>query len=82
VNKAHAIMYLFPNSVPFEDFVVSTNGSDEQNISYWGIDAPIPSEEELTLAWEEYERNKPPEPKSVEERLLSIESRLEALENV
>ena len=56
MNKALAIMWLFPQAQPPFDFCV---GQDEtgQFITSWNIDAPEPTEKELEAAWDAYEAN-------------------------
>ncbi len=51
MNKSLAIMYLYPQARPIEDFQVSEDEKG-QIISLWNIDEPQPSEEELQSAWE------------------------------
>ncbi len=54
MNAALAILHLYPDASPLDDFrVVSEDGI--QRIEYWGIDAPIPTDEELQVAWEAYQ---------------------------
>lgn len=54
MNKSLAIMWLFPEAKPADDFAI---GQDEtgQFITHWGIEAPIPTDEELETAWEAYQ---------------------------
>ncbi len=56
MNKALAIMYLYPQAKPLVDFMVSED-ENGQRISLWNIDAPEPTEEELQSAWEAYSAN-------------------------
>lgn len=61
-------MQLFPNAKPMEDFLVMDEG-EGQFIAEWHINAPIPTEEELEKAWEEYLANKS-EPKPTPEEII------------
>lgn len=75
MNKAQAVMYLFPGADPLKDFEVWDDG-DGQYIAKWDIkDAegnpiPQPTVAELTTAWEAYlaaEAAKPPIKKTGEQ---------------
>jgi len=53
MNISHAISYLYPDANPMMDFRVVVEGGI-QRIEYWGLDAPMPTEEELKKAWDGY----------------------------
>jgi hypothetical protein len=78
MNIAFAIMHLFPDAEPMKDFVVMDEGNG-QFISEWNIDAPIPTEEELQKAWEEYLANRPEPQPTPEERIAHLEQENEQL---
>lgn len=55
MNKAIAILQLFPDTTIGEDFeVVDHLDGNGQIITKWELDSPIPSDEELEIAWESY----------------------------
>ncbi|AZS14234.1 XkdW family protein [Paenibacillus lutimineralis] len=71
MNKALAIMHLYPKAKPLIDFeVVDDRGL--QTITKWNIDAPKPTEDELVVAWEEYSKLPPPEPEPTAEDTLGM----------
>ncbi|MFP3418083.1 XkdW family protein [Bacillus sp. SIMBA_154] len=76
MNKALAIMYLFPNSILGKDFSVRDDG-DGQFIDTWLMKDPEPSDEELDAAWQEYLKLDNEKPMSqVEKQLLLIGEQL------
>lgn len=54
-----AILELFPDAVPNQDFYVVNDG-DGPVIRNWEYPAPVPTESELQTAWEKVQ-NKPKE---------------------
>lgn len=54
MNKSEAIAWLFPDKKPPFDFCVG-DVDGEHKIVAWNIDAPIPTEKELQVAWEAYQ---------------------------
>lgn len=71
MNLTVTIQYLFPHAESHKDFLVMDDGDGSgAYIADWNLDAPIPSVEELTDAWEEFQANLPEPPKSIEEILL------------
>ncbi len=50
MNMSHAISYLYPDASPIEDFRVVVEDSI-QRIEHWGLDAPLPTQEQLEAAW-------------------------------
>lgn len=79
MNKALAIMELFPNTEPMKDFIVQDDGDERgQYIAMWNIDAPQPTEEELQAAWELI-KDAPP-PKSPDQlRIEELEAQLSVM---
>ncbi|MCY7500095.1 XkdW family protein [Bacillus pumilus] len=76
MNKALAIMYLFPNAILGKDFSVRDDG-DGQFIDSWLMKDPEPSDEELYAAWQEYLKLDNGKPMSqVEKQLLLIGEQL------
>lgn len=69
MNKAIAILELFPDATIGEDFeVVDHLDGNGQVISKWELDSPLPSNEELELAWESYlnKQNEEPPPSEID----------------
>lgn len=54
MNIAQAIAYLYPSASPLDDFRIAVENG-EQRIEYWGLSTPIPTDEELQVAWEAYQ---------------------------
>jgi XkdW protein len=81
MNKAIAILHLFPNAVSGVDFVVRDDGGG-QYIDSWHLAEPQPTEEELMAAWDAVQSapHEPPPP-TIEERLTELERRIGLLEN-
>ena len=72
MNKALAIKYLYPNAELGEDFSVRDDG-EGQFIDTWALEEPIPSDEELESAWQEYLKLDNEQPMTqVEKQLLLI----------
>ncbi|MEC0242759.1 XkdW family protein [Paenibacillus dokdonensis] len=79
MNKALAIMYMFPGADPSSDFIV-LDDDGVQTIIEWNIDAPEPTEDELQQAWEEYLKQPAPEPpKPLETQMSELKSDNEQL---
>lgn len=76
MNKALAIKYLYPNAELGEDFSVRDDGQG-QFIDTWALEEPIPSDEELESAWQEYLKLDNEQPMTqVEKQLLLIGEQL------
>ncbi|PRS47477.1 XkdW family protein [Bacillus sp. MZGC1] len=71
MNKALAIMYLFPNAILGKDFSVRDDG-EGQFIDTWTLEEPIPSDEEFVAAWQEYLKLDSERPMSQVEKQLHI----------
>jgi hypothetical protein len=57
MNKAQAIMYLFPEADPTSDFIVMDDGDGIQYIAEWNMPHPKPTEKDLEAAWTAYQSN-------------------------
>jgi XkdW protein len=55
-----AIKHIYPDIVPNVDFYVKFSEEDGFTIEGWTYPKPIPSVEELNIAWENYQANPPP----------------------
>lgn len=76
MNKALAIKYLYPNAELGEDYSVRDDG-EGQFIDKWLLAEPIPSDEELDAAWQEYLKLDNEQPMTqVEKQLLLIGEQL------
>ncbi|RUK43721.1 phage portal protein [Bacillus safensis] len=76
MNKALAIKYLYPNAELGEDYSVRDVG-EGQFIDKWLLAEPIPSDEELDAAWQEYLKLDNEQPMTqVEKQLLLIGEQL------
>ncbi|MCM3367856.1 XkdW family protein [Bacillus safensis] len=76
MNKALAIKYLYPNAELGKDFSVRDDG-EGQFIDTWTLENPIPSDEELESAWQEYLKLDNEQPMTqVEKQLLLIGEQL------
>jgi hypothetical protein len=82
VNKAEAIIHLYPTAKPVKDFNVYDDGDGKgQYIAVWdvkdeaGNPVPQPTEAELAAAWEELQ-SLPPKPidPTSEERIAQLEA--------
>lgn len=71
LNKALAIMHLFPNAILGKDFSVRDDG-EGQFIDTWALEEPLPSDEELVAAWQEYLKLDNERPMSQVEKQLHI----------
>ncbi|MCY7543883.1 XkdW family protein [Bacillus safensis] len=81
MNKALAIKYLYPNAEVGQDYSVRDDG-EGQFIDKWLLDDPIPSDEVLEVAWNEYLAKNDEKPLSnVEKQLLVLGEQL-ALEKI
>lgn len=81
MNKAIAILYLYPDAISGIDFVVRDNG-DGQYIHSWNLPYPQPTEEELLAAWNAVQAEPPePTPPTLEERVAELERQVAALKN-
>jgi hypothetical protein len=65
VNIVQAVIHLFPDADPMQDFIVQDDSDGNgPYIAAWNLGDPQPTEAELQTAWEAYqqaEANKPPE---------------------
>ncbi|MEC0264458.1 XkdW family protein [Paenibacillus anseongense] len=53
MNIPQAITHLFPQAVPFTDFIVQDDSDGNgPYIAQWNLEEPQPTEEELQAAWE------------------------------
>ncbi|MCL7871072.1 XkdW family protein [Bacillus altitudinis] len=76
MNKALAIKYLYPNAELGEDYSVRDDG-EGQFIDKWLLEEPMPSDEELDAAWQEYLKLDNEQPMTqVEKQLLLIGEQL------
>lgn len=76
MNKALAIKYLYPDAELGKDFSVRDDG-EGQFIDTWALEEPIPSDEELESAWQEYLKLDNEQPMTqVEKQLLLIGEQL------
>ncbi|MGS0929555.1 XkdW family protein [Bacillus safensis] len=76
MNKALAIKYLYPNAELGVDYSVRDDG-EGQFIDKWLLDDPIPSDEKLDVAWQEYLKLDNEQPMTeVEKQLLLIGEQL------
>ncbi|MGJ5638641.1 XkdW family protein [Bacillus altitudinis] len=81
MNKALAIKYLYPNAELGVDYSVRDDG-EGQFIDKWSLDDPMPSDEVLEAAWNEYLSESNEKPLSnVEKQLLVLGEQL-ALEKI
>lgn len=71
MNEALAIKYLYPNTELGEDYLVRDDGKG-QFIDKWALDDPIPSDEVLEVAWNEYLAKNGEKPISNVERQLLL----------
>jgi hypothetical protein len=71
MNKALAIQYLFPKAINFQDFIVEESDG-VQTITYWGLSDPIPTDEQLQVAWDKCKDIAPPP--TQEERISQLET--------
>jgi hypothetical protein len=63
MDLQRAVLKLFPEAVPHEDFLIVTNPeTNSPELTVWNLDAPQPSEEELRLTWDGIKDE--PQPKS------------------
>ena len=77
MNKALAIKQLYPNAEFGIDFeVVDHMDGRGQIISKWELDTPLPSDEELNAAWEEYLQT-PQDNPSIEDELAKLQEEKE-----
>ncbi|MFK7692848.1 XkdW family protein [Paenibacillus sp. HJGM_3] len=75
MNKAHAIMHLFPGTNPFSgDFEVRDDGDGIQYIHAWNINAPQPSEADLQAAWDDLQANPTTPPLTLEDKVTLLEA--------
>ena len=73
MNKALAIKQLYPDAEFGIDYeVVDHMDGHGQIISKWELDSPIPTDEELNAAWEDY-LNIPQEETSVEDEVAKLQ---------
>ncbi|KJF47106.1 XkdW family protein [Bacillus altitudinis] len=81
MNKALAIKYLYPNAELGKDYSVRDDG-EGQFIDKWSLEDPVPSDEVLEVAWNEYLAKNDEKPLSnVEKQLLLLGEQL-ALEKI
>lgn len=80
MNIAQAIMHLFPQANPMQDFIVQDD-SDGQGayIAQWTLEAEQPTLEQLQTAWEKFQAIPVPAPAETEaEKIVRLESALAA----
>lgn len=74
-----AIKQLYPNAISLVDFTVQDDGEGPY-IAEWNLSNPQPTETELQSAWEQYQLNPPPVPKSenqlLGEQIVALDIRL------
>lgn len=76
MNKALAIKQLYPNAELGKDYSVRDDG-EGQFIDKWSLDDPMPSDEALAAAWQEYLKLNNEKPMSqVDKQLLLIGEQL------
>lgn len=68
MDVVKAVKHLFPNANENEDFVILNNGEGDF-IAEWHIDSQQPTQEQLNIAWDQYQSNPPQVPLSELERL-------------
>jgi hypothetical protein len=59
INYALAIMQMYPDVIPSVDFRTVLDVDGSQYIAEWNLDKPQPTEEELQIAWTNYQANPP-----------------------
>jgi hypothetical protein len=76
MNKALAIMHLFPEAEPMTDFILQDDSDGNgAYIAQWNIDAPQPTEAELEQAWADFLALPAPVPKeSLEDKVTRLEA--------
>ncbi|MDM5163816.1 XkdW family protein [Bacillus zhangzhouensis] len=81
MNKALAIKYLYPYAELGRDYSVRDDG-EGQFIDKWSLDDPMPSDEVLEAAWNEYLSESNEKPLSNVERQLLVLGEQLALEKI
>jgi len=83
MNIALAMMRIFPNANPLNDFEVVDEGEGPE-IRKWNVKddqgnpVPQPTEAQLLAAWKAYQENPPTPPKPIEEQLQETKAELAA----
>lgn len=78
MNRAKAIMHLFPNADPIKDFIVKDDADGTAPyIAEWNLSEPQPTEAELAAAWVQVKDA--PTPPSLEEQVQQIQAVLNAM---
>ncbi|WP_025691971.1 XkdW family protein [Paenibacillus zanthoxyli] len=77
MNKAQAIMYLYPEANPLRDFEVrDICDGNGPYIAVWNLDVPQPTEEELQAAWEAYQKAEADKPLAEPDELEQLRKEL------
>lgn len=79
MNIALVIKYLYPD-ISEDNFVVMDNG-EGQFIAEWKIETSQPTEEELTIGWEQIKDTIPTEPPVPKNEMEELKVRTKSLED-
>lgn len=78
MNIPQAIMHLFPQANPMQDFVVQDDSDGNgAYIAQWNMEEEQPTDERLQAAWEEFQALPAPAPSETEaEKIVRLETSL------
>ncbi|WP_274363703.1 XkdW family protein [Paenibacillus thermotolerans] len=81
MNKALAILFLYPNANPLVDFEVLDEGDGPQLVRWEVKDengdiVPEPTDAELFAAWEAYQANPPEPPETDAQKIARLEQEI------